>query len=152
MMLTHLVVRPGLGSNKATIMSKSELDDILKFGTSELFKDDDTKDGGMVPTISIYIVKQKEEDVEVLKVSKAFLCIVNTIYLIRICRPICQLICTIYIPPETTDQDYWEKLLRHHYEQFREDEARELGKGKRIRKQVNYVDTGIEDQDDSGEH
>lgn len=36
MMLTHLVVRPGLGS-KAGSMSKQELDDILKFGTEELF-------------------------------------------------------------------------------------------------------------------
>lgn len=38
-MLTHLVVRPGLGS-KAGSMSKQELDDILKFGTEELFKDE----------------------------------------------------------------------------------------------------------------
>ena len=37
---------------------------------------------------------------------------------------------------EKADPDYWEKLLRHHYEQFQEDEARHLGKGKRIRKQV----------------
>ena len=35
MMLTHLVVRPGMGSKGA--MSKQELDDILKFGTEELF-------------------------------------------------------------------------------------------------------------------
>lgn len=46
MMLTHLVVRPGLGSNKAAVMSKTELNDILKFGTQELFKDDNAKDGG----------------------------------------------------------------------------------------------------------
>lgn len=46
MMLTHLVVRPGLGSNKGASMSKRELDDILKFGTEELFKDDNAKDGG----------------------------------------------------------------------------------------------------------
>lgn len=39
MMLTHLVVRPGLGT-KTGSMSKQELDDILKFGTEELFKDD----------------------------------------------------------------------------------------------------------------
>ena len=39
MMLTHLVVRPGLGS-KSGSMTKQELDDILKFGTEELFKDD----------------------------------------------------------------------------------------------------------------
>ena len=40
MMLTHLVVRPGLGSKAAQAMSKRELDDILKFGTDEIFKED----------------------------------------------------------------------------------------------------------------
>uniref|UniRef100_A0A671WMF3 CHD subfamily II SANT-like domain-containing protein n=1 Tax=Sparus aurata TaxID=8175 RepID=A0A671WMF3_SPAAU len=46
---------------------------------------------------------------------------------------------------ESVDPDYWEKLLRHHYEQQQEDLARNLGKGKRIRKQVNYND---DDQSD----
>ena len=41
MMLTHLIVRPGMGNKGA--MSKQELDDILKFGTEELFKDDEKK-------------------------------------------------------------------------------------------------------------
>jgi len=36
------------------------------------------------------------------------------------------------------DPNYWEKLLRHHYEQQQEEIASTLGKGKRIRKQVNY--------------
>lgn len=45
MMLTHLVVRPGLGS-KTGSMSKQELDDILKFGTEELFKDEGEGKGG----------------------------------------------------------------------------------------------------------
>ena len=45
MMLTHLVVRPGLGSAKQGAMSKKELDDILKFGTEELFKDETKKEG-----------------------------------------------------------------------------------------------------------
>ena len=40
-MLTHLVVRPGMGSSKTTLMSKQELDDILRFGTASLFQDDD---------------------------------------------------------------------------------------------------------------
>lgn len=44
------------------------------------------------------------------------------------------------------DPDYWEKLLRHHYEQQQEDLARNLGKGKRIRKQVNYNDGSQEDR------
>ena len=39
MMLQHLVVRPGVG-NKTASMSKQELDDILKFGTEELFKEE----------------------------------------------------------------------------------------------------------------
>lgn len=38
MMLTHLVVRPGLGGRQGSL-SKQELDDILKFGTEDLFKD-----------------------------------------------------------------------------------------------------------------
>ena len=42
---------------------------------------------------------------------------------------------------EHADPAYWEKLLRHHYEQQQEDMARQLGKGKRVRKQVNYSDT-----------
>ena len=50
-MLTHLVVRPGLGSNKTAVMSKSELNDILRFGTQELFKDDTAKDGGQIALI-----------------------------------------------------------------------------------------------------
>ena len=38
MMLTHLVVRPGMGGKQGSSMTKQELDDILKFGTEELFK------------------------------------------------------------------------------------------------------------------
>ena len=48
---------------------------------------------------------------------------------------------------EHADPAYWEKLLRHHYEQQQEDLARTLGKGKRVRKQVNYNDA-MNGQDD----
>lgn len=37
MLLTHLVVRAGIGQ-KGPSMSKSELDDVLRWGTEELFK------------------------------------------------------------------------------------------------------------------
>lgn len=47
---------------------------------------------------------------------------------------------------ESVDPDYWEKLLRHHYEQQQEDLARNLGKGKRTRKPVNYNDGSQEDR------
>merc|ERR1712012_1069571 len=43
---------------------------------------------------------------------------------------------------DNTDPAYWEKLLRHHYEQSQEDVSRSMGKGKRVRKQVNYGDGG----------
>jgi len=45
MMLTHLVVRPGLGgANRSTQMSKSELDEVLRWGTEELFKEEEETD------------------------------------------------------------------------------------------------------------
>lgn len=45
MMLTHLVVRPGMGSGGAApSLSKRELDDILRFGTEDLFKDETSTD------------------------------------------------------------------------------------------------------------
>lgn len=43
----------------------------------------------------------------------------------------------------TADPLYWEKLLRHHYEQHQEDHLRELGKGKRNRKPVIYNIDGM---------
>lgn len=55
MMLTHLVVRPGLGS-KAGSMSKQELDDILKFGTEELFKDE--TEGRIMQQINTWFKKE----------------------------------------------------------------------------------------------
>jgi len=144
MMLTHLVVQPGMSGNKSANLSKKEIDDILKFGTEELFADD--KDGEAdedivydqkaVDTlldrsqegiedkeswaneylssfkVATYQTKDAgEEEVEVLKEEV-----------------------------ESTDPAYWEKLLRHHYEQHQEDVQLKMGKGKRIRKQVNYGD------------
>ena len=56
------------------------------------------------------------------------------------CRQIEEIEREIIKQEENVDPDYWEKLLRHHYEQQQEDLARNLGKGKRVRKQVNYND------------
>merc|ERR1712226_1328143 len=134
------------GSKAAQAMSKRELDDILKFGTEEMFKDDDNdhrivyddkaidalldrskegiieKESGMDDYLSSfkvasYTVKDKDEpDVEVLKQEA-----------------------------DVIDSDYWEKLLRHHFEQEQEYVASTLGKGKRVRKQVNYNDGHLAD-------
>ena len=40
---------------------------------------------------------------------------------------------------EKPDHAYWERLLRHHYEQEQEYIASTLGKGKRARKQVKWL-------------
>merc|ERR1711997_153852 len=122
-----------------------EIDDILKFGTEELFADEKEGEGNdddivydakaieslldrsqegieekeswaneYLSSFKVATYQTKdagEEEVEILKEEV-----------------------------ESTDPAYWEKLLRHHYEQHQEDAQQKMGKGKRIRKQVNYGD------------
>lgn len=146
MMLTHLVVRPGMGG-KGTTFSKQELDDILKFGTEDLFKENDEtseaihyddkavaelldrSNRGLEEKeswsneylssfkVASYATKEENEEQEETEIIKQ--------------------------EAENSDPAYWVKLLRHHYEQHQEDMGRTLGKGKRVRKQVNYTDGGI---------
>ncbi|XP_064415468.1 chromodomain-helicase-DNA-binding protein 4 isoform X2 [Latimeria chalumnae] len=162
MMLTHLVVRPGLGS-KTGSMSKQELDDILKFGTEELFKDEAAEGGdnkeGEDSSVIHYDDKaidrlldrnqDETEDTEIQGMNEYLSSFKVAQYVVReedeaveeeVEREIIK-------QEESVDPDYWEKLLRHHYEQQQEDLARNLGKGKRIRKQVNYNDGSQEDRD-----
>ncbi|XKL65519.1 hypothetical protein PGB90_008939 [Kerria lacca] len=151
MMLTHLVVRPGMGGKQANF-TKQELDDILRFGTEELFKEEEGKEDEAIHyddkavdelldrtkmgieqkenwsneylssfKVASYVTKEEEEEEEIgTEVIKQ--------------------------EAENTDPAYWVKLLRHHYEQQQEDISRTLGKGKRVRKQVNYNDGGIVDR------
>ncbi|KAM3878292.1 LOW QUALITY PROTEIN: chromodomain-helicase-DNA-binding protein 5 [Diretmus argenteus] len=171
MMLTHLVVRPGLGS-KTGSMSKQELDDILKFGTEELFKDEveaaramgtsvfhlrwDNKDGeeGSVihyddNAISKLLDRSQDatEDTEIQNMNEYLSSFKVAQYVVKEEDGEEEVQREIIKQEENVDPDYWEKLLRHHYEQQQEDLARNLGKGKRIRKQVNYNDTTQEDQE-----
>uniref|UniRef100_A0A673L6L7 Chromodomain-helicase-DNA-binding protein 5-like n=1 Tax=Sinocyclocheilus rhinocerous TaxID=307959 RepID=A0A673L6L7_9TELE len=163
MMLTHLVVRPGLGS-KTGSMSKQELDDILKFGTEELFKDDveaartmgDNKEGeeGSVihyddNAISKLLDRSQDatEDTEIQNMNEYLSSFKVAQYVVREEDGEEEVQREIIKQEENVDPDYWEKLLRHHYEQQQEDLARNLGKGKRIRKQVNYNDASQEDQE-----
>merc|ERR1712226_610651 len=120
MMLTHLVVQPGMAGGGKSNLSKKEIDDILKFGTEELFKEEELNEDGESANDIVYddkavasLLDRSQEGVEVLKQEA-----------------------------DNTDPAYWEKLLRHHYEQAQEDVARSMGKGKSVRKQVNYGDGG----------
>lgn len=168
MMLTHLVVRPGLGSKMGS-MSKQELDDILKFGTEELFKDEmeaartmgDNKDGeeGSVihyddDAISKLLDRSQDatEDTEIQNMNEYLSSFKVAQYVVKEEDGEEEVEREIIKQEENVDPDYWEKLLRHHYEQQQEDLARNLGKGKRIRKQVNYNDTTQEDQDNQSEY
>ena len=45
MMLTHLVVQPGMSGGSKANLSKKEIDDILKFGTEELFAEEKEGEG-----------------------------------------------------------------------------------------------------------
>ncbi|XP_068096604.1 chromodomain-helicase-DNA-binding protein 5 isoform X2 [Hyperolius riggenbachi] len=162
MMLTHLVVRPGLGS-KSGSMSKQELDDILKFGTEELFKDDvegdnkDVEDSSVIhyddPAISNLLDRNQDatEDTEIQNMNEYLSSFKVAQYVVREEDGVEEVEREIIKQEENVDPDYWEKLLRHHYEQQQEDLARNLGKGKRIRKQVNYNDASQEDQGDMRE-
>ncbi|XP_057210514.1 chromodomain-helicase-DNA-binding protein 4a [Triplophysa rosa] len=158
MMLTHLVVRPGLGS-KTGSMSKQELDDILKFGTEQLFKDEaegeNKEDDSSVihyddKAIDRLLDRNQDatDDTEIQSMNEYLSSFKVAQYVVKdeeeaeeeVQREIIK-------QEESVDPDYWEKLLRHHYEQQQEDLARNLGKGKRIRKQVNYNDGSQEDRD-----
>ncbi|XP_063786894.1 chromodomain-helicase-DNA-binding protein 3 isoform X3 [Pseudophryne corroboree] len=163
MMLTHLVVRPGLGS-KAGSMSKQELDDILKFGTEELFKDeieagdnkeDDSSvihyDNGAIARL-LDRNQDETEDTEVQNMNEYLSSFKVAQYVVREEEKLEELEREVIKQEENVDPDYWEKLLRHHYEQQQEDLARNLGKGKRVRKQVNYNDAAQEDQDNQSEY
>ncbi|KAM3858547.1 chromodomain-helicase-DNA-binding protein 4a [Diretmus argenteus] len=158
MMLTHLVVRPGLGS-KTGSMSKQELDDILKFGTEELFKDETAEgenkeeDGSVIhyddKAIDRLLDRNQDatEDKEIQSMNEYLSSFKVAQYVVKDEEePEEEVQREIIKQEESVDPDYWEKLLRHHYEQQQEDLARNLGKGKRIRKQVNYNDGSQEDR------
>ncbi|XP_051681178.2 chromodomain-helicase-DNA-binding protein 3 isoform X11 [Oryctolagus cuniculus] len=162
MMLTHLVVRPGLGS-KAGSMSKQELDDILKFGTEELFKDENEgenkeEDSSVIhydnEAIARLLDRNQDatEDTDVQNMNEYLSSFKVAQYVVREEDKIEEIEREIIKQEENVDPDYWEKLLRHHYEQQQEDLARNLGKGKRVRKQVNYNDAAQEDQDNQSEY
>lgn len=133
---------------KGTNLSKQELDDILRFGTEELFKEESNNDEAIhyddkaveelldrtnrgvedkenwandyLSSFKVASYATKDQDEEDDGVERE-----------------------IIKQDDNSDPAYWVKLLRHHYEQHQEDVSRTLGKGKRVRKQVNYTDNGI---------
>lgn len=148
MMLTHLVVRPGMGG-KGTNFTKQELDDILRFGTEELFKEDEGKEDEAIhyddKAVEELLDRSKEGIEQKENWANEYLSSFKVASYVTKEGDNEEEVDTEVIKQEAenTDPAYWIKLLRHHYEQQQEDIARTLGKGKRVRKQVNYNDGGM---------
>lgn len=144
MMLTHLVVRPGMGGKGANF-TKQELDDILRFGTEELFKEEEGKEEAIHyddRAVSELLDRSKEGIEQKESWANEYLSSFKVASYSTKEGDGEEEVDTEIIKQEAenTDPAYWIKLLRHHYEQHQEDQARTLGKGKRVRKQVNYSD------------
>ncbi|XP_019771101.2 chromodomain-helicase-DNA-binding protein Mi-2 homolog isoform X3 [Dendroctonus ponderosae] len=156
MMLTHLVVRPGMGGKGANF-TKQELDDILRFGTEELFKEEEGKEEEAIhyddKAVGELLDRSKEGIEQKESWANEYLSSFKVASYATKEGENEEEVDTEIIKQEAenTDPAYWIKLLRHHYEQQQEDIARTLGKGKRVRKQVNYNDGGMttETRDDS---
>ncbi|XP_018335624.1 chromodomain-helicase-DNA-binding protein Mi-2 homolog isoform X1 [Agrilus planipennis] len=148
MMLTHLVVRPGMGGKGANF-TKQELDDILRFGTEELFKEDEGKEDEAIhyddKAVDELLDRSKEGIEQKENWANEYLSSFKVASYVTKEGENEEEVDTEIIKQEAenTDPAYWIKLLRHHYEQQQEDIARTLGKGKRVRKQVNYNDGGM---------
>ena len=147
MMLTHLVVQPGMGG-KANL-SKNEIDSILKFGTEELFNEEEGEEEGESKNDIVYddeaIEKLLDRSQEGIEEKESWANDYLSSFKVATYQTKEQgapeeEVEVLKEEAENTDPAYWEKLLRHHYEQHQEDVSRSMGKGKRIRKQVNYGD------------
>lgn len=147
MMLTHLVVRPGMGG-KGTNFTKQELDDILRFGTEELFKEDEGKEEDSTTihyddkAVKELLDRSKEAEEEKESWANEYLSSFK-VASYNTKEEEEEETEVIKQDSENSDPAYWIKLLRHHFEQHQEDASRSLGKGKRVRKQVNYTDGAV---------
>jgi len=150
MMLTHLVVQSGPMGSKNNL-SKKEIDDILKFGTEELFKEEELNEDGESPNDIVYddkavasLLDRSQEGIEEKEswANEYLSSFKVATYATKEGGEPEEEVEVLKQEADNTDPAYWEKLLRHHYEQAQEDVSRSMGKGKRVRKQVNYGDGG----------
>merc|ERR1719438_47964 len=151
MMLTHLVVQPGMAGGGKANLSKKEIDDILKFGTEELFKEEEETGEGESGNDIVYddktvesLLDRTQEGIEEKEswANEYLSSFKVATYQTKEGGEAEEEVEILKQEADNTDPAYWEKLLRHHYEQSQEDIARSMGKGKRVRKQVNYGDGG----------
>merc|ERR1719346_882160 len=158
MMLTHLVVQPGMSGQGKANLSKKEIDDILKFGTEELFTEEgNTNEDGESANDIVYddaavnaLLDRSQEGIEEKEswANEYLSSFKVATYQTKDAGGPDEDVEVITQEAETTDPAYWEKLLRHHYEQHQENVAQTMGKGKRVRRTVNYGDADRGGNDD----
>ncbi|XP_013387155.1 chromodomain-helicase-DNA-binding protein 4 [Lingula anatina] len=160
MMLHNLVVRPGM--NVEGSITKQELNEIIKFGTEELFKEDsDIKitwnDEAIEKLLDRTKMSREDEDKGASGLNDFFSSF-----------KVAKYVSAEGGEPEDEEEEeekekdkndptYWEKLLRPSYDHIKTEEMLEearkiasLGRGKRQRKQVNYRDDGYGQENGAG--
>eukprot|EP00117_Sycon_ciliatum_P030313 scpid13509/ scgid23933/ Chromodomain-helicase-DNA-binding protein 5; ATP-dependent helicase CHD5 len=167
MMLTHMVVRPGLGGKSQAQFTKKEMDDILRFGTQQLFEDDNEKDGNKDEAdgaskdtgrivyddemLDKLLDRTQQSNVGEMKdgLNEYFSAFKVASFAIKEAEEPQPEVEVVKQDDDTQiDTNYWERLLRHHFDHMVEEEQgqlSEMGKGKRQRKQVNYMDSGYQE-------
>ena len=156
MMLEYLVVEK-MGAEGETKLKKGELDDILRFGSEELFKED--RDHGIVYDDEAIEKLLDRSDVSQMEREES-----QNEYLHSFKVADYDL---VYeedeskekekeIEIETSDKEkdkFWDTLLSKPYEESIKvkqlEEEEKLGKGKRTRQQVNYYSSHFEPEDES---
>merc|ERR1711971_1325479 len=142
---------PGMAGGGKSNLSKKEIDDILKFGTEELFKEEELNEDGESANDIVYddkavasLLDRSQEGVEEKEnwANEYLSSFKVATYATKEGGGEEEEVEVLKQEADNTDPAYWEKLLRHHYEQAQEDVSRSMGKGKRVRKQVNYGDGG----------
>ena len=137
MMIEYLVVEK-MGSKGETNLKKGELDDILRFGSEQLFKgsvssityDEDAIDR----LLDRSNVGEKQEDSE------------NYLNTFRVADY--DIVEEEEQQQQSTDNEkepnpkFWENLLGDSHEEMIREEEEQLGKGKRNRNQINYYGAG----------
>ncbi|KAI6178175.1 hypothetical protein M3Y98_00472300 [Aphelenchoides besseyi] len=155
MLLTHLVVRAG-NAQKNVALSKNELDDMLRWGTEELFKEEDESNENRIvwddQAIEALLqrttstddtgAEKKDWSDDYLSSFKVAQYVTRTDNEKEEVMEEGEIDETANSDSQHASPEFWERLLRHHYEQVQETEAQEFGVGKRIRRQVNEETEG----------
>ncbi|XP_017051832.1 chromodomain-helicase-DNA-binding protein 3 [Drosophila ficusphila] len=137
MMLTHLVVRPGMGGNGGNF-TKEELEDILRFGTEELFQED-----GKVEAIHYdeqavaALLDRTDRGIEEKESwTKEYLSSFEV---------------ASYATKESEGKENKWPQMANTNEQPQEGPSETLGKGKRARKRVNYKSGVLQSSDNKSD-